>query len=96
MPVVPRRFRNSVYDPHFMPGVSAIVPLIFRELEPSVPESRLVNIAERARKEWGGRRPRFKEYFPGYGLSTSADGSLVSASGQVVATFTANIPTYFH
>jgi hypothetical protein len=95
-PVVPRRNRNSVYDPHFMPGVSCIVPMIFEHLEPSVTIVQLVNIAEKARREWAGRRPRFKEYFPAYGLRPGADGSLLSPSGLVIATFEPNIPTYFH
>ena len=95
-PVVPRRYRNSVYDPHFMPGVSCIVPRIFEDLEPSVTIGQLVNIAEDARREWAGRRPRFREYFPGYGLRPQADGSLVSPQGVMIASFEPNIPTYFH
>lgn len=95
-PVVPRRYRNSVYDPHFMPGVSQIVSTIFAELEPSATIGRLVKIAEDARKDWAGRRPTFGEYFPGYGLRRGPDGSLVSASGTIIARFEPNIPTYFH
>lgn len=95
-PVVPRRNRNSVYDPHFKPGVSCIVPRIFEYLEPSVTIGQLVTIAEEARKEWAGRRPRFRDYFPGYGLRPQADGSLMSPDGVMIASFEPNIPTYFH
>lgn len=95
-PVVPRRYRNSVYDPHFMPGVSQVVPLIFGELEPTATIGQLVNIAEDARKDWAGRRPKFSEHFPAYGLRSGPDGSLISPSGAVIARFEPNIPTYFH
>jgi hypothetical protein len=79
-----------------MPGVSQIVPLFFQELDPSVPIGRLVKIAEDARKEWTGRRQRFRELFPGYGLHIAPDFSLVSQSEELVAHFKPNIPTYFH
>ena len=95
-PVVPRRYRNSVYEPHFMPGVSGIVPLFFGNLEPSVTIGQLVKIAEDARKEWAKRRPTFREYFPGYGLCALPDGSMVSPCGLMIASFVPNIPTYFH
>jgi len=95
-PVIPRRYRNSVYDPHFAPGISEIVPSFFRGLEPSATIGQLVKIAEDARKEWAGRQPRFIEYFPGYGLHLGPDGSLISAAGITVAKFEPNIPTYFH
>ena len=95
-PVVPRRYRNSVYDPHFKAGASELVPLIFRELEPSVTIGQLVTIAENARRAWAGRRPQFEEYFPGYGLRAKPDGSFASDSGLVIEPPEPNIPTYFH
>lgn len=95
-PVIPRRYRNSEYERHFAPGVSQIVPMIFRKLDPSVSVGQLVSIAERARKLWKDRRPTFDEYFPGYGLKPAPDGSLVSRSGDVIVRVVPNIPTYFH
>jgi hypothetical protein len=95
-PVVPRRYRNNLYEPHFAQGASQLVPMVFRELEPSVSVGGLVTIAERARRSWGGRRRTFGEYFPAYGLRLGPDGSLVSPSGQIVVRIEPNIPTYFH
>jgi hypothetical protein len=95
-PVVPRRYRNSEYDPHFMPGVSNIVPIIARHLEPSVTLTQLVKIAEDARREWAGRKPAFEDYFPGYGMAVQPDGSLACPDGGLVAHFKPNVPTYFH
>jgi hypothetical protein len=93
--VIAMRYLNSVYDPQFSPGASQMVPMFFQNLEPSATITQLVNIAENARKEWAGRQPSFREYFPGYGLRMSAEGSLVAASGEVVAHFKPNVPTYF-
>lgn len=94
--VIPRRNLNSDYNPHFAPGVSQIVPMIFKQLEPSVTIGRLVSIGEAARRKWAGRKPTFREYFPGYGLQPGPDGSLCTQSGELFATFTPNVPTYFH
>ena len=95
-PVVPRRYRNSEYDPHFMPGVSQVVPIVFQHLEPSATIIQLVDIAEAARKEWAGLRPHFREFCPAYGLHIAAELSLMSKSGEIVAHLKPNIPTYFH
>jgi hypothetical protein len=95
-PVVPQRYRNSIYDPHFRPGVSEIVEMVFRELEPSATSSQLVTIAERARKKWAARKSMFEDYFPGYGLSARPDGSLASGCGLGIERIERSIPTYFH
>lgn len=95
-PVVPRRFRNSVDDPHFAPGASELVFTIMKDLEPSVSLGRLVRLAEKIRRSWAGRRVTFEEFFPGYRLSVRPDGSLVSKGGVAFEMIEPNTPTYFH
>lgn len=95
-PIIPRRNRNSDYEPHFAPGVSQLVPQVFKAVEPDVTTTQLVTIAESARRKWAGRRPTFSEYFPAYGLGPRPDGSLISPSGLMLIAFEPNIPTYFH
>jgi hypothetical protein len=95
-PVVPPRFRNGIDDPHFAPGPGELIFPVMRSLEPRVSIGRLARIAEKVRRKWGGRRMTFEHFFPGYGLSTRLDGSLVSLSGLVIERIEPNLPTYFH
>ena len=95
MPVLARRYRNSVYDPHFAAGVSRIVPMQFENRAAGVTQRRLVRIVEQIRSEYAGKPLRFLDLFPGYGVKPDADG-MQPMPGQRVVHFEPNIPIYCH
>jgi len=93
--VIARRYRNSIYDPHFAEGVSRIVPMHFRDDAAGITEARLVRLAERIRKRYAGRALRFLDLFPGYGAVAGESGTELR-SGLRLETFTPNLPIFCH
>ncbi|MEO1169455.1 MAG: hypothetical protein AAFW97_12175 [Pseudomonadota bacterium] len=73
-PVLARRNRNSVYDPHFADGMSRIVPMEFENAVAGITEAALVRIVEGIRREYAGKPLRFLDLFPGYGANPGNDG----------------------
>lgn len=95
MPVLARRYRNSVYDPHFAAGVSQVVPMQFENRTEGVTQGRLVRIVEQIRSEYAGKPLRFLDLFPGYGVKPDGNG-LQPKPGLKLVHFEPNIPIYCH
>lgn len=94
-PVLVGKTRNSVEDSHFKSGVSELIPKVFRELDPTISVTQLVNIILAARRKYAGKPMRFIDFFPGYGATMAEDGSLLIGGGRLVAEVFPNLPTYY-
>jgi hypothetical protein len=90
-----RKLGDDHYEPHFKPGVSAILPAFFQRIDPSIQTIRLVDIVLDARQKYAGHRKRFADYFPLYGARMMEDGTITSPLGYRVEHFEPNIPIYF-
>lgn len=95
-PVLTGRHRNSSYDPHFKPGISQIIPMFFRAIDPAITIGQLVTIVEKARRKYAGEWPEFSDFFPLYGARSDENGSLILQPGWQLEHFEPSIPTYFH
>lgn len=93
-PVIARRHRNSVYDPHFADGISQLVAMFFRDLDESITVTHLVEIVRRTRSEYAGEPLRFSDLFPLYGASVGDDGEIKLRPGYRLEAFEPNIPIY--
>lgn len=72
-PVIARRHRNSVYDPHFANGISQIIPKTVESWDPDVTTNQLVNIVRDIRKSYAGKPLHFEDPFPHYNFVTNRD-----------------------
>lgn len=93
-PVLAARDRNSVYDPHLGEGVSQIIALVFRDIDPSISETTLVNLVLEARRKYAGQRMRFVDFFPHYGAGVGQDEGITLGSGLAFEVVGTNIPIY--
>ena len=93
-PVLARKCRDSVYDPHFADGVSQVVPLFFQDLDETLTVTRLVDSVRRIRKEYAGKPLRFSDLFPLYGASFDRDCGITLRRGYRLEAFEPNITIY--
>ncbi len=92
-PVVARRHRNSVYDPHFAEGLSQIVPTVFHNIDPRITTTSLVNIVLKAKRRQDGSEPLFRDLFPFYGASF-VEGEIKLRPGLHLKALELNISIY--
>lgn len=93
-PVIARKTRNSVYEPHFGEGASQLVPIVFRDVDASISNTRLINSVRKVRKKYAGKPLRFRNLFPFYGGSVTSKGEIRMPPGYRLISFTPNIPIY--
>ena len=82
--VLPSRYSGpDLYEPRFAGTISSIVPLIFRGIDESISETRLVNIVRKLRREHAGKELRFLDLFPLYGATVTSDGTIEVSGGRL-------------
>jgi hypothetical protein len=79
-PVMSRRDRNSVYDPHLADPKAQMIFDALHDIDPDVTVTKVVNIIRQARRKYAGKPMRFRELMPAYGAR--------------VEEFTPNFPIY--
>ena len=94
-PIIARRTRDSVYQPHFADGVSQLIPHFFENKLTGITVTRLARMVEGIRAEYAGKTLRFTDLFPGYGAELPDAGSKFLPKVGLEC-FEVNIPIYCH
>lgn len=79
-PVRATRYKDSVYEPQLIGTGGEVVRGIAALLEPGVSETTLANWILDARRKHAGKPMRFRDFFPGYGLTLDARTGLPAAA----------------
>jgi hypothetical protein len=66
-PVLSRRDRNSVYDPHLADPKAQMIFEALNDIDPEVTVTKVVNIIRQARRKYAGKAMRFHDFMPAYG-----------------------------
>ncbi|MBV7259012.1 hypothetical protein [Erythrobacter crassostreae] len=93
-PVLAHRGKPGEYAPHFVSGVSQIVPHFFEQVDPKVRLMTLVECAISIRTEYAGKRLDFLDLFPMYGTVVDSKGELRPGPGIEIKAFDKNISLY--
>jgi hypothetical protein len=71
-PVLSRRDRNSVYDPHLADPKAQMIFEALNDIDPDVTVTKVVNIIRQARRKYAGKAMRFSDFMPAYGGEVEA------------------------
>lgn len=68
-PVMMQARKNSVYDPQATSEAGRILLMMVQAMEPAATETAIVDIVNRARRRYAGKRMEFLDFFPCYGAT---------------------------
>jgi hypothetical protein len=93
-PVLVSKMLDGSYEPHFVGKLGAAVLGFFKALDTRINENTLARMVLDLRKQKAGRPISFADYFPGWGATMAANGSLQLQAPYKLVRFEPAFPIY--